>query len=137
MTTGDIMTALAAITYYSGQTYTVEERFQLHESDFEDFTKFPLIAVVDGNETASPIANRVARVNYHPSLHFFTVAMSITNLKLWRDKIRDAVLSSAALWAGDNIVNVDSITIDESDDRKLQHIAFNLTIEFDKTYTIA
>lgn len=137
MTTGEIMTTLAGLTYYSGQTYTVEEQFQLRAPGMEDFSKFPLIQVVDGNESASPIANSVARISYHPSLHLFTVNKSESDLKLWRDNIRNAVLSSAALWTGDNIVNVDSITLEEIKDRKQQHIAFALTIEFDKQYTIA
>lgn len=137
MTTGEIMTTLAGLTYYSGQTYTVEERFQTHDSNFEEFRKFPLILVVDGDETNEPVANRTVRVTYNPTLHFYAENMSTTNLKLWRENIRNAVLSSASLWTGDNYVNVDSITINEANDRKLQHMEFNLTIGFDKKYTIA
>lgn len=137
MTTGSIMTTLAGLTYYAGQTYTVEERYQLHEEDFEDFTKFPCILVVDGNEEGAPYAIRTMRISYHPTLHFITENMSVANLKLWRDNIRNAVMGSAALWAGDNVVNVDGIIVYESGTRKLQHIAFNLTIEYDNHYTIA
>ena len=129
-TTGSIMTALYGITYATG-SYTKEERFQLHEEDFEEFNKFPLIVIVDGDEENEPQANLKTESAYHPQVHFFTEGETIANMKTWRDDIRNAIYEDSTLRGLAILVEVDSIIPSEPENRKLQHLAFGLTITFD------
>lgn len=134
MSTATIQTALAGISYATAGTYTTVTAFQLHGLEFEDYTKFPVIVVVDGPEEDEWIGPELCNVQYHPEVHFFAENLTASNMTTWRENIRDAIMGSATLEAACIEKQIDSVTVDEQDNRKLQHIAFYLTITFDKSY---
>lgn len=133
MTTGQIMTALAGITY-SSTSHTVVERFQNHNEEFEDFTIFPVVVVTDGPEEDDWQANNICLVSFHPEVHFYAEGQTAAQMKTWRDDIRNAIYNSATLESYCMEKRIDRITVSESENRKLQRVSFFLTITFDKSY---
>jgi len=135
-TTENILATLATITY-SQTSHTVERRFQLHDTEYEDFTDFPLIVVVSGNEEIDNNANSMADSIFHPVVHFFIEGATAATMETWRENIRNAIMQSATLWSYSLQVMITAITVDEPENRKLQHIQFDLEVVFEKSYTIA
>ena len=134
MSTATIQSALAGISYATAGTYTQVTAFQLHDVEFEDYTKFPVIVVTDGPEEDEWIGPNLYNVHYHPEVHFFAENKSASDMTTWRESIRNAIMSSATLEAACIEKQIDGVTVEEQDNRKLQHIAFSLTITFDKSY---
>jgi len=132
--TAEIMDDLANITY-SATTHTVESRISVHEDDFEDFENFPLIVVAPGDEDCEEQANLITQTNFHPEVHFFIEDTSTATLEGWRDDIRNAIYRDETLRSHILMVSIDEIILTEPEDRKLQHLAFMLTIVFDITHT--
>lgn len=133
-TTENIMDALYAITYYSGQTYTVTRRFQIINEDFENFDTFPLIVVTTGLESNTPLANRVVETEFHPEVHLFMENADADTVQAWQDNMRTAILGNATLLGYTHELFIDSITPYLSPNRKLQRLTFSLTVKFDTTY---
>lgn len=132
-TTGAIMTALAGITY-STTSHTVVERFQNWDEEFEDFTNFPVVVVTDGDEENEPQANKIYTVTYHPEVHFYAENQTAANMKSWREEMRAAIMNDVTLEGLCIEKNIDEIVPSLSATRKLQHLAFYLTITFDREF---
>lgn len=132
-TTGAIMTALAGITY-STTSHTVVERFQNWDEEFEDFTNFPVVVVTDGDEECELQSNLQYHVSYHPEVHLYVEGQTPTQMKTWREEMRAAIINSTALEALCIEKNIDEIVPSLSATRKLQHLAFYLTITFDREF---
>ena len=134
MNTATIMANLAAITF-SVTSHTVASRVFVHEDDFEDFENFPLIIVAPGSEECVEQANLITETRFHPEVHFFIEDTSVATLEGWRDDIRNAIYRDATLRGNILTVDIDEIILTEPEDRKLQHLAFMLTIVFDIQHT--
>jgi len=133
VTTEDILDDLVAITYGTG--YTTIEEFQFHEEDYQDFTTFPLIIVESGPENSQPFANKRTETTFHPSVHFLIEDASVDTIEGWRDSIRNAIYNSTTLRGHANSVAIDEIEVLEPENRKLAHMKFNLSINFDIAHT--
>lgn len=135
-TIAQIMARLDAIVYtYGGDTATNDSVFQLHEEDFEKFKDFPLVKIVMGTEDMEEQANKRGTVSLFPELHFFDEDLSVADSAGWQDAIRNAVMNDAVLRPLTLFIIVDSVVPSQPEDRKLNHIAFALTIMFDATFT--
>ena len=134
MTTETILADLNNITY-SATAHTKERRFRVHDEEFEEFDKFPLIVIESGSEEDRPLVNRGSEVRFRPSVHFFAENETAANMETWRDAIRNAIMNDTTLRADAILVTVTGIAAGESEVRKLQHLTFSLEIVFDISHT--
>ena len=136
-TNGAIKDILEAI--YTGGAYTVEQDFQLHDTDLEDFTKFPLLSIEDGPQEDEPQANKVVERSYHPQLILYVESASATlssDMDAHRESIENAFYGSLSLNQATYYRSIDLITPSEEEDRKLQILTFDLTLNYDIHYTL-
>lgn len=130
MNTQTIINDLAAVAYSEGD-YTVECRFRVHDEEFEEFAKFPLVVVESGDEEDNPNANGSSDIVFMPTVHLYTENGTLSEMEAWRDAIRNAIMSDSALIRDSDYLAVTGIMIAESDARKLQHMIFSLEIRFE------
>ncbi len=134
-TTEQILAAILGITYTG--TPTKKRVIMLHDTDFEDFTQYPLLVVASGDETIDPRANSEAASDFLPEVHFFIENTSSTTLEGWRESIRNNIMNSKTLRDLSTGINITGITLDEQEEGKRQHLTFELSIPFDKPYVVA
>lgn len=129
MTTATLLSDLAGVSYgVSGST--TEQRFQVHDEDFEDFAKFPLIVVESGPEDNTIKAGKYSEISFHPAVWLYCEDETAANMESYRDSIRNAILNNTTLRTDTFEVIVDKITPSLSPNRKLQRLKFDITLNF-------
>jgi hypothetical protein len=135
MSCATILTDLYNVTLTSITGLTKEQRFRVVDEEFAEFTKFPLYVVETGDEEDAPQSNRVSKISFHPAVHYFAEDDTLANMETARETIRNAIMNDTTLRADSFTVHIDKITVSMTENRKQQHLRFDLTIEFEIVHT--
>ena len=135
MTNGEIKDIIQ--TALTGLGYTVEQRFQLHDEEFEEFSKFPLVVIADGTQINDRQANKTEERSYSPQIVFFAENQTSSEMDAHREAIESAFYESSALNQATTTRNIDSITPSETETRKLEKLTFEATIDYDVFITLS